>query len=145
MAEVTGNRPGARRWLWAALASVLAVGGVTAASVESLAIADDPAQLSPGSQRFDPVESARNFRAGAKASGGKALRMVQFSDTPRDAWRGALASSDLMAERPLPAAGERARPQPRPSIRLIPGAGFRIRHSRSGAADCAITSYGRVP
>ena len=90
MAEVTGNRPGARRWLWAALASVLAVGGATAASVESLAIADDPAQLSFGSQRFDPVESARNFRAGAKASGGKALRLVQFSDTPRDAWRGAL-------------------------------------------------------
>ncbi len=89
----TRNRPVVQRWLCAAIASLLVVGAATAASVESLAIADDTSQLSFGSQRFDPVESARNYRSGTKSSGGKALRLVQFTDTPRDAWRGALEDS----------------------------------------------------
>ncbi len=87
------HRPGAQRWLGVVLATVVAAGAASAAGVESLAIADVPTELSFGSHRFDPVESAKDYRAGAKSTGGKALRLVQFSDTPRDAWRGALEDS----------------------------------------------------
>jgi hypothetical protein len=45
-----------------------------------------------GNVDFDPVAEAARFRAAPETPDGKALRLVQFEDTPRQAWLDALAA-----------------------------------------------------
>ena len=56
---------------------------------------DDRRQLSIGSMRFDPRDPAQTYRSASRAPNGKALRLVQFQDTPKQEWRDSLQSSGL--------------------------------------------------
>jgi len=57
--------------------------------------ADNAALISFGSQQFDPKDPTFVQRAASKSASGKALRLVQFSQTPRQAWRDDLENNGL--------------------------------------------------
>ncbi len=77
---------------------------ITAAGAIALAAAnlnasgpagDDPGQISFGAQRFDPTGPGFTARAANKTAAGKALRLVQFRDTPQQSWRDSLEQQQL--------------------------------------------------
>jgi subtilisin family serine protease len=58
----------------------------------SPALAGNAHRIRFGNVDFDPVAEATRFRAAPETPEGKALRLIQFEDTPRQAWLDALAA-----------------------------------------------------